>query len=425
MSSRDRVAMRLEDVCLKITDGSHFSPKKANAGYPMLSVKDMTDYGFDYSACKRISNDDYKTMLRNDCVPIKNDILVAKDGSYLKHIFVTREQKEEAILSSIAIFRPNTTIVNQYYLCYLLKNPVMKRVIKENYVSGSALPRIVLKDFKKIQIEIPPRSEQCAITDTLSCLDDMIELNNRTNQVLEEMAQAIFKHWFVDFEFPNEDGEPYKSSGGEMVDSELGEIPKGWRVGTINDIAKDIVCGKTPPTKDKDNYGDFMPFITIPDMHNKTFVTKTERYLSQKGVNTQLKKILPKNSVCVSCIATPGLVCLTSEASQTNQQINSIIGNDDISCFYTYFSLSLLSEHIKMLGSSGSTTNNLNKMQFSKIKILIDNNEIQREFHMNLEPLFALIKENELETATLVFLRDTLLPKLMSGEIRVPVEEVV
>lgn len=309
-----------------------------------------------------------------------------------------------------------------YYLLKYLK-PNFTAIASNKQTTG--LGHVTINDLKNIIVRQPDLNEQRTIASTLSCLDDMIELNNRTNQVLEEMAQAIFKHWFVDFEFPNEDGQPYKSSGGAMADSELGEMPAGWTVGTINDIAKDIVCGKTPPTKDKDNYGDYMPFITIPDMHNKVYVTKSERYLSHKGVNTQLKKTLLKNSICVSCIATPGLVCLTSEESQTNQQINSIICKDDTSCFYVYLSVCLLSEHIKMLGSSGSATNNLNKTQFSKINILIDNNEIQQQFHTIVEPIFKLIKENELETATLVFLRDTLLPKLMSGEIRIPVEEVV
>lgn len=356
-----------------------------------------------------------------------NDIVYSTVRPNQKHYGIIKKPFENMLVSTgfTTIRAKKGMSYPQFIYYFLAQNKIVETLhtIAEQQVS--TYPSIKATDIENIVLKLPSLPEQKSIATTLSCLDDMIELNNHTNQVLKEMTQAIFKHWFVDFEFPNEDGQPYKSSGGAMVDSELGEMPAGWRVGTINDIAKDIVCGKTPPTKDKDNYGDYMLFITIPDMHNKVYVTKSERYLSRKGVNTQLKKTLPKNSICVSCIATPGLVCLTSEESQTNQQINSIICKDDTSYFYVYLSVCLLSEHIKMLGSSGSATNNLNKTQFSKVNILIDNNEIQQQFHTIVEPIFELIKENEFETATLVFLRDTLLPKLMSGEIRVPVEEVV
>ena len=125
----------LGDVCSKITDGSHYSPKNKSNGYPMLSVKDMTEYGFDYSKCKRIDSNELNKMMKNDCVPKTNDILVAKDGSYLKHIFITKEQKKEAILSSIAIFRPNTNKIYPLFLNYLLKNPIMKSTIKNRMIT--------------------------------------------------------------------------------------------------------------------------------------------------------------------------------------------------------------------------------------------------------------------------------------------------
>lgn len=162
-----------------------------------------------------------------------------------------------------------------------------------------------------------------------------------------------------------------------------------------------------------------MPFITIPDMHNNVFVIETERKLSEKGIKSQINKILPKNSVCVSCIATAGLVSLTFEESQTNQQINSIICKDGISSFFMYLYLCELSEYIKILGSGGSTTLNLNKKEFSKIKIAIPDNKEMITFDEIIRPIFEKIKINQLEIIKLSNLRDTLLPKLMSGEIDV------
>jgi type I restriction enzyme S subunit len=144
---------RLEDVCLRITDGSHWSPKTADDGYPMASVKDMNEWGFEISQCRRIAKEDYEELIRNDCKPLKGDVLIAKDGSYLKHIFVTEKELELVILSSIAIIRPNNQILS-YVLSLYLREPSVKARMA-GYVSGVALPRIVLKDFRKFLIIVP------------------------------------------------------------------------------------------------------------------------------------------------------------------------------------------------------------------------------------------------------------------------------
>lgn len=311
--------------------------------------------------------------------------------------------------------------VNNLFIYYLLKN---KKEEIEQIAGGSTFKEVSGKVVKEFKVQIPPLEEQKAIANILSTLDEKIEVNNKINKTLEKMAQTIFKHWFVDFEFPNENGEPYKSSGGEMTHSELGMIPKGWKVRTIKEIALNgnVICGKTPSTKKKENYGRYMPFITIPDMHNKVFVTVTERYLSKLGVESQNNKTLPPNSICVSCIATPGLVTLTTEKSQTNQQINSFQCKEGISYYYMYLNLSNRSEEIRTLGAGGSTTLNLNKTQFSKIKVIIPPKDIMFKFHNKVAPMFELIKQKDFENITLSKIRDSILPKLMSGEIRVPLD---
>ena len=152
----------LDDVCTRITDGSHYSPSDVpGAPYPMYSVKNMETYGFNSTSCKHITAEDFHKMQKNDCIPRLNDILVAKDGSYLKEI--CSEEKDEAILSSIAIFRPNTEVIIPEILLYLLKQPSIRKDVGDNYVSGSALPRIVLKDFKKYTFLLPPMTEQLKI----------------------------------------------------------------------------------------------------------------------------------------------------------------------------------------------------------------------------------------------------------------------
>ena len=291
----------------------------------------------------------------------------------------------------------------------------------KNISSGSATKFLTRKILDKINLRLPPLQEQKAISSTLSALDDKIELNSKINKNLEDQAHTIFKHWFIDFEFPDENGNPYKSSGGEMVESELGMIPKGWEVIKLKDIAKDIVLGKTPRTSIKEYFGGEVPFLTIPDMHNKVYVDNTERTLSDLGVNSQPHKTVPKNSVCVSCIATPGLVTITKEPTQTNQQINTIIPR--IEYTYVYSFMKSISNKIISLGSGGTTTNNLNKTEFSNIDILLPPKEIRSRYDKIAESLFVGVKGNQHQNQTLSQLRDTLLPKLMSGEVRIPLDE--
>ena len=198
----------------------------------------------------------------------------------------------------------------------------------------------------------------------------------------------------------------------------MGQIPKGWSVDTLDSIGK-IITGKTPSTKEKDNFGNDYPFVTIPDMQNSIWAVKIERYISEKGKTKIQKYLLPENSVCVSCIATPGLVTLTIQNSFTNQQINAIICKQGISPFFIFLTMKMQKEHIIALGSGGTATLNLNKTNFSLIKIVLPPSNLINDFHNLTSSMFETIKRNSFMIVSLTKIRDTLLPKLMSGEIRV------
>jgi len=182
----------LNDACKKITDGSHYSPKdNANGTIPMLSVKDMKHNGFDYSSCKMIDFEEFKRMKANDCVPLKDDILVAKDGSYLKEIFICPEEIQQAILSSIAIFRSNNEVIYPDILLQLLRSPNVRKDVGDNYVSGSALPRIVLKDFKKYKFIVAPIEVQNRLYETLKSINRSINCNEQESRCLATLRDAL------------------------------------------------------------------------------------------------------------------------------------------------------------------------------------------------------------------------------------------
>ncbi len=171
----------LGEVCSRITDGSHFSPQSVEDGYPMASVKDMHDWGVNLESCRRIAHEDYESLVRNDCKPLKNDVLIAKDGSYLKHTFVVAEEQELVILSSIAMLRPNEAI-RPNYLVFALRDPITKARMR-GIVSGVAIPRIVLKDFRMFHILVPSspaQDEWAQIVDPLleSCRKLVAQIDN-------------------------------------------------------------------------------------------------------------------------------------------------------------------------------------------------------------------------------------------------------
>lgn len=248
----------------------------------------------------------------------------------------------------------------------------------------------------KVELPVPPYEKQKEIVDGYKAITERIALKQKINDNLEATARTIYKSYFVDFE-------PF-----DLVQ------PESWQEVTIDDIAKKVVCGKTPPTADAENYGGSVPFITIPDMHGSVYTTSTERFLSDKGVATQANKTLPENSICVSCIASVGLVCLTAEPSQTNQQINSIVCKKKISPFYVYIKMTTLTEYLKQLGAGGSTTLNVNKTLFGQIPILLPDETVMNEFHRKVEPLFSTIRENQYEIQHLEALKSLLLTQISS-----------
>lgn len=182
----------LNEACIKITDGSHYSPQNNPDGnIPMLSVKDMGHNGFDYSNCKMINEQEFEIMKNNDCVPLKDDILVAKDGSYLKELFQCREEVKQAILSSIAIFRCNPRIIYPELLLEMLRLPDVRKNVGDNYVSGSALPRIVLKDFKKFKFIVAPIHIQNKIIDLFKSLSSKIHKNESESHRLSLLRDTL------------------------------------------------------------------------------------------------------------------------------------------------------------------------------------------------------------------------------------------
>ena len=332
---------------------------------------------------------------------------------------------ETAILSypmcfpdSIVGFNANPEKSSELFVYYFFE--YIKKEIQKS-ASGSIQDNINIDYLSKMRIKVPEKEYQDKIVDLLSSIDKKILLNNQINQELEDMAKTLYDYWFVQFDFPDQNGKPYKSSGGKMIyNPELKrEIPEGWEVETLKDFESKIITGKTPSRANSDNFGGEIPFITIGDIRGNTFIYSTSETLTDLGASVQQNKYLPEGSLCVSCIATVGEIGFTTEWSHTNQQINSIVFEDEMNRYYLYFALKNYFENANASAKTGNTFANMNKEDFSGIRIILPRNEIKNNFHKMTEPYFAQIKCLQGQNQELIQLRDWLLPMLMNGQVKV------
>jgi len=386
--------VELINACHKITDGAHKSPPTVTNGYPMASVKDMTYTGIDLSNCRKISRKDYLELVSNDCKPQINDVLIAKDGSYLKHIVLVTEEQEVVLLSSIAIIRPNMDVISPKFLKYIFLNPSFRDTVEGNFVTGAVIPRIVLKDFKQIEILLPPLPEQKAIAAVLSSLDDKIDLLHRQNKTLEAMAETLFRQWFVE------------------------EADEGWEVQPLGNLVTVKRGGSPRPIQDYLSETG-LRWLKISDAtkEDSPYIFEIKEHIKESGLNKTT--LLEKGTLVLSNSATPGIPKIL--------QVDSCIHDGWLHFPKSYFSkefLYLLFKSIReelVSYGNGSIFTNLKTDILKDYRIPIPEKTQLQDFQRSVELMFKKILHNANQIRTLEKLRDTLLPKLMSDEVRVKV----
>ena len=398
----------LDSLCLIITDGAHHSPKEFQGGIPMFSVKDMTDFGFDKSSVKTISKEDYKKLKSSGCEPEDDDVLIAKDGSVMKHVFKYKHYEDCVLLSSIAILRPNSEIIDPDYLVYSILNPKVKGNIISNYVSGSGVPRIVLKDFKKIEIKVPEIRIQKKVSKVLNQINSKIELNQKMNETLEEIAKTLFKSWFIDFDpvRAKAEGRPTGLSK-EISDlfpdsfenSELGEMPSGWKVGNLGNLC--VPKRGKVITKAKVEPGNF-PVVAGG--------IKPPYYHSESNAESPI--------VTISASGTAGFVNLyyediwASDCSYINKEITDNV-------FFIYSFLKINQQRIYDL-RHGAVQQHVYPKDLIELPIFLSSNSLIEEYEKIATSFHGKISLNIQESKHLEAIRDTLLPRLISGKLQIP-----
>jgi type I restriction enzyme S subunit len=291
-----------------------------------------------------------------------------------------------------------------------------------SYINPTGVPCISqpLSSLKLFRVPSPNLGEQKIIGGVLSSLDEKIELNQKMSLTMEKIGQALFKHWFVDFEFHDDNGKPYKSSGGKMVDSEIGEIPKGWQVKKVGDVI-DIFGGTTPSTKEPKYWeGGTIHWATPKDLSelDSPVLIDTERKITPQGLATISSGLLPAGTVLLSSRAPIGYTAISQIPVSINQGFIAMVCKRELTNYYVFSWVQFNLDIIKSV-ASGTTFEEVNKSNFRRLDILVPPSGLLSKFSTIFGSLYERILNNSFKARTLASVRDSLLPRLMSGRIRV------
>ena len=382
---------------------------------PRVTLKQGNEYSFvemkDLNATFKYVSPSAKRELKGGSKFQNGDTLFARITPCLENGKICQVKKLENNVgfgsTEFLVFRGKENVSDNDFVYYLSRSEFVKNNAVQMMTGTSGRQRVEKSALEQLEITAPGLPTQKQIAQILSSLDDKIELNLQMNKTLEAMAQAIFKEWFVNFNFPGFDG--------ELVDG----LPKGWRMGKLGEIC-DIKIGRTPPRMEKEWFSlddKDVKWISIKDMGQAgVYLFNTSEYLTKEAIEKFRIPVIPKDTVVISFKLTVGRVSITTENMLSNEAIAHLNTN--------LFSPEYLYSYLKTynwgsLGSTSSIATAINSKSIKEMEVLIPNNNVLSQFAETVRPIFEKIKYNSLQIQSLTQTRDTLLPKLMSGQLEV------
>ena len=428
----------LADAPLTIMDGDRgtnypsqddFSP---NGHCLFLNTGNVTTEGFNFSNCAFVTVEKDAALRKGKL--IRDDVVLTTRGT-LGNVGFFRDSvqfEHIRINSGMVILRADQRQLSSYFLYLFVRSALFMEQVK-SLQSGSAQPQLPIRDMKRIEIPIPPMPDQVAICAVLGALDDRITLLRETNATLEAIAQALFKSWFVDFDPVRAKQEGRAPEG--MIDatarlfpdsfeeSELGLVPRGWMPRTMADVST-VGIGKTPPRKEQHWFSEApsdVRWVSIRDMGAiGVYAARTSEFLTQKAVEKFNVRQVPDNTVLMSFKMTIGRVAITDGEMTTNEAIAHFRLTPDAPLTTEYIYLHLKQFDFSTLSSTSSIADAVNSKTVREIPILVPTPDVVAAFQSQVGGLFAKLKNTEQQAQTLATLRDTLLPRLISGQLRLP-----
>ncbi len=401
----DWKVLTIEEATESIIDYRGKTPKKKNSGIPLITAK-IVKNGRILEPDEFISPEDYSNWMRRG-LPKPGDVVITTEAPMGE--VAQLDERKVALAQRLITLRGKKGVLQNNFLRFVLQSPTVEQELKKRE-SGTTVTGIKQKELRKALLPIPKYDEQIRISEILVNLDEKLELNHRTNRTLEHIAQTLFKHWFIDFEFPDENGNPYKSSGGRMVDSELGEIPLGWKPSSVG-LEFDIIMGQSPPGDTYNENGDGEPFF----QGRRDFGW---RYPGDRVYCTQPNRMAKKGDTLLSVRAPVGDINKTTSDCCIGRGLAALRHKSGCEA-YTYYSLMNLSRKFKNFDSEGTVFGSINQKDLKALKVLKPSSSIVEVFTHVVGVIDQQILNFDIQNRTLSQLRDSLLPKLMSGKIRV------
>lgn len=428
MKNTKKNMKKLSDLCIEKNGiqtgpfGSQLHKKDyVDIGTPIITVEHLGENRIIHKNVPKVSNKDKERL--NKYWLKSGDIVFSRVGSVDRRSLIRKDEEGWLFSGRCLRVRPDPDIIDPEYLSWYFGLDSFKEYIRGIAV-GATMPSLNTKLLSEIEIKYPPFPEQKAIADILSSLDDKIELNTRMNKTLEEMAQAIFTRWFVDFDFPFDfekgepepDGKPYRSSGGKMVESEMGLIPEGWNVGTISDVAS-----VNPESWSAKKAPEIIRYVDLANTKNG-IIEQTHIY-KYKEAPSRAKRILKIGDTIIGTVR-PGnrSYALVSDNDLTGSTGFAVL-RPNFKEYTEFLYIQVCSDkaidyfaHI----ADGAAYPAINPSIVMNYSTILPNDKVVTMFHRLISPIYSNISDNTKQNQTLTSIRDSLLPKLMSGDLRVP-----
>jgi type I restriction enzyme S subunit len=413
----------LADICEAIVDCEHKTAPTQTTGIPLIRTTDVQNGRLNIDSAKRVSEGICEEWSRR-IEPQPEDIILAREAPVGEVGYIPKGERV-CLGQRTVLIRIDTKAAYPRYVLYLLCTPLMRHKMTE-LAAGSVVPHLNVEDIRSLELpQLPSLDQQKSIGDILGALDDKIEVNRKITKTLEAIGQAVFKRWFIDFEFLNEEGKPYKSSGGALAESEIGMIPKEWSISrSISELCAKINYGYTQSASSEKvgpkflrvmdiNKGDWIDWSAVP--HCNIDEKDTQKYL------------LAKRDIVVARMADPGKVAIFESeipAVFASYLIRIRLKNPKFAYYLYYLMKSAYYQDFVEGAATGSVQKNLNaKALTTGLSIMVPDNALISAFDSMIDGLRMRINHNVLQSQRLCEIRDALLPGLISGKIRVPIKK--
>jgi len=409
-----------------VFDGPHATPAKVSRGPVFLGISCLTRGRLDLTAAEHLSEHDFKRWTRR-VEPTAGDVVFSYE-TRLGEVALIPAGLRCCLGRRMALIRPDRARLDSEFLLYYYLSPEFQELIRSRTVAGSTVDRILLEEFPKFPIRVPDLATQREVASLLVALDDKIDLNRRMNRTLESMARAIFRSWFVDFDpvVARAAGrQPFGMSADvaalfpdRFEEAGSGPLPGSWRFGTVRDCCVRVENGGTPRRDRPDFWFPAeVPWLTSAEVR-QVIVTMTQNYISNDGLVGSSAKLWPQGTTVVALYgATAGQVCWLAAEMCANQACCGLVPRDGWSSYvyvHTLSSVDVLADQ-----SRGSAQQNLSQEIVARFQAILPSGPVVGQFEKMIRPILGKQQLNQEQSRTLAALRDALLPKLMSGELRV------